>query len=186
MLLHPTPPRTQEHSPSPRQLSALHASKRQASLFGHLSTPFPPPAFLYRSCCPAKPLRNLCLARAGHQAREKQGFTVGKGRHQRYRASRVPLHLHVHTSCPWARNRGRCPQISLLPGPSSQAEATVPVHRRRHMRCSADMTLARADVAPHRQQTRLGVLPAATLRRRKDRTGHPGHSHQHRNTLPAG
>lgn len=53
---------------------------------------------------------------------------------RRYQATRVPLHLCMHTSCLCARNKGRCPQISLLSGLSTQPEAITSFHRWRHKR----------------------------------------------------
>lgn len=71
----------------------------------------------------------------------------------------------MRTSCPCARNRGRCPSISLLPGLSSQPEAVSPFHRWRHNRCSADVPLAC-------EQTWLTVPPAATPSQCQEGTGH--------------
>lgn len=84
---------------------------------------------------------------------------------ERNRGIKQRASLCMHTSCPCARNRGRCPPISLLPGLSSQPEAVSPFHRWRHKRCSADVALAC-------EQTWLTVPPAATPSQCEEGTGH--------------
>lgn len=134
---------------------------------------FPPAAFLYQQLLLSEDTEKPPACSGCAPGNRKADFYHGQGNATEVSSNtRCPLHLCMHTSCPCARNRGRCPQISLLPGLSSQPEAITPFHRWRHKRCSADAALARAGMALHQHQTWLAVTPAAALRQCEEGTGH--------------